>query len=55
MNENGSVEMDVHITQEPPEGVLGEWIEQVSKDATSSFGGDPSQLASQIIGALSAP
>lgn len=55
VTDSGDVEMDVNITEEPPEGVLGEWIEQVAKDATEAHGGDATQLSDTIVKALYAP
>ena len=48
----GDVNMNVNLIAEPPEGVLGEWIEQVSKDAAESFGGSPTQLSDAIVKGL---
>jgi len=52
ITDTGDVEMDVRINEEPPEGVLGEWIEQVSKDATEAHGGDAAQLSDTIVKGL---
>ena len=52
ITDSGDVEMDARINEEPPEGILGEWIEQVSKDATEAHGGDSAQLSDTIVRGL---
>ncbi len=48
----GDVEMEVNLNEEPPDGMLGEWIEQVSKDAAEAYGGDATQLSDTIVKGL---
>jgi hypothetical protein len=52
ITEKGEVQMDANLLQDPPPGVLGEWIEQVAKDAAESYGGDANQLSDTIVKAL---